>query len=142
MPHSLFPSPAMVSHVAQTAPIRICLHQRMPQLRLTVRSACRLPICFAHPCAVRTSAQRGRYRMLMSSALDICIEESRASIVPFMQTGMRASAARRTCCASLAQTWCCPCWLSATGWRANGQAFGMPRCARELATFYRHLLRR
>ena len=71
-------------HVAQTAPILNLLHQRMPQLRLTVRSAVplahlrsRIHVPFAH------LPSEGDIGMVMSSALDIRIEESCAAYRAF-----------------------------------------------------------
>ena len=67
-------------HVAQTAPILNALHRQMPQLRITVRSA----VPFSH---LRTRIHApfthlesyGDIGMVMSSALDVCVEESRAA---------------------------------------------------------------
>ena len=67
-------------HVAQTAPILNLLHERMPQLRLTVRSAVplahlrsRIRAPFEH---LPDNSDIG---MVMSSALDVRVEESRAA---------------------------------------------------------------
>lgn len=67
-------------HVAQTAPVLNLLHERMPQLRITVRSAVplshlrsRITAPFAH------LPGEGDIGMAMSSALDVCVEESRAA---------------------------------------------------------------
>lgn len=64
-------------HVAQTAPILNLLHEHMPQLRFTVRSSvplfhlrARIQAPFTH------LTSEGDIGMLMSSALDICIEDS------------------------------------------------------------------
>ena len=64
-------------HVAQTAPILNLLHQRMPHLRLTVRSAVplehlrtRIKAPFTH------MASAGDIGMMMTSALDIHVEDS------------------------------------------------------------------
>ena len=64
-------------HVAQTAPILNLLHERMPQLRLTVRSAVplshlrsRIQAPFSH------LPSEGDMGMAMTSALDVCAEES------------------------------------------------------------------
>ena len=71
-------------HVAQTAPILNLLHRRMPQLRLTVRSAVplkhlrsRIGVPFTH------LPSEGDIGMVMSSALDICAEDSRAAYRAF-----------------------------------------------------------
>ncbi|MGC2048911.1 MAG: hypothetical protein WA635_09905 [Gallionella sp.] len=64
-------------HVAQTAPILNRLHQHMPQFRLTVRSS----VPFSHlrsrihaPFTYLRS--EGDIGMVMSSALDVCVEDS------------------------------------------------------------------
>jgi len=64
-------------HVAQTAPILNLLHQRIPQLHLTVRSnvplaqlRSRIHALFDH------LPSEGDIGMVMSSAVDVCIEES------------------------------------------------------------------
>ncbi len=71
-------------HVAQTAPILNLLHQRMPQLRITVRSTvplfhlrARIQAPFTH------LSSEGDIGMVMSSALDIRIEDSRAAYRAF-----------------------------------------------------------
>ncbi len=71
-------------HVAQTAPILNLLHQRMPQLRLTVRSAVsaehlhsRIRVPFAH------LPGEGDIGMMMSSALDVRVAESCAAYREF-----------------------------------------------------------
>jgi hypothetical protein len=71
-------------HVAQTAPILNLLHEHMPQLKLTVRSAVpyshlrsRINAPFNH---LQSSGDIG---MVMSSALDIRIEDSRAAYRTF-----------------------------------------------------------
>ena len=71
-------------HVAQTAPILNALHRLMPQLRIRVRSA----VPFSH---LRTRIHApfthlesyGDIGMVMSSALDACVEESRAAYQNF-----------------------------------------------------------
>lgn len=71
-------------HVAQTAPILNLLHQRMPKLRLTVRST--VPIAHLQS---RIHApfdylpSQGDIGMMMSSALDVRVEESRAAYRAF-----------------------------------------------------------
>ena len=71
-------------HVAQTAPVLNLLHERMPQLRLTVRSSVplghlrsRIHAPFDH------LPSEGDIGMVMSSALDVRIEESRAAYRAF-----------------------------------------------------------
>ncbi|MEO8343943.1 MAG: hypothetical protein ABI536_08970 [Gallionella sp.] len=71
-------------HVAQTAPILNRLHERMPQLRITVRSAAplvhlrsRIHAPFAH------LPSEGDIGMIMSSALDVRVEESREAYREF-----------------------------------------------------------
>lgn len=71
-------------HVAQTAPVLNRLHRLMPQLRITVRSAVpsahlrtRIHAPFEH------MESHGDIGMLMSSALDVCIEDSRAAYRAF-----------------------------------------------------------
>ncbi len=71
-------------HVAQTAPILNLLHQRMPQLRLTVRSAVplwylrsRIHVPFEH------LSSHGDIGMVMSSALDVLTDDSRAAYCAF-----------------------------------------------------------
>lgn len=71
-------------HVAQTAPILNALHKLIPQLRITVRSAVplahlrsRIRVPFAH------LQSHGDIGMVMSSALDVRAEESRAAYRQF-----------------------------------------------------------
>lgn len=71
-------------HVAQTAPVLNRLHERMPQLRLTVRSAVplaylrsRIHAPFAH------LSSEGDTGMAMSSAIDVHVEKSRAAYRAF-----------------------------------------------------------
>lgn len=71
-------------HVAQTAPILNLLHARMPQLRLTVRSAVPLGHLRSRIHAPFTHLQsEGDIGMLMSSALDVRAEDSRAAYRAF-----------------------------------------------------------
>ncbi|HLP97037.1 MAG TPA: hypothetical protein VK149_01190 [Sideroxyarcus sp.] len=71
-------------HVAQTAPILNLLHQRMPELRLTVRST--VPTAHLRS-RIRAPFQHlqseGDIGMLMSSALDVCAAESCAAYRQF-----------------------------------------------------------
>ncbi len=71
-------------HVAQTAPILNLLSKRMPQLRITVRSAVpqahlrsRINAPFEH------LQSQGDIGMIMSSALDVCVAESRSAYQTF-----------------------------------------------------------
>lgn len=71
-------------HVAQTAPILNLLHERIPQLRFTVRSAVplahlqsRIQAPFHH------LPSHGDIGMVMSSALDVCVDDSRAAYRAF-----------------------------------------------------------
>ncbi len=71
-------------HVAQTAPVLNALHQLLPQLRITVRSAVaaghlrsRIQAPFTH------LSSDGDIGMLMSSALDVCVEDSRVAYQKF-----------------------------------------------------------
>ena len=71
-------------HVAQTAPILNTLHQLMPQLRITVRSSVAIEYLRSRihaPFTYRTS--EGDIGMLMSSALDVHIENSRSAYHAF-----------------------------------------------------------
>jgi hypothetical protein len=71
-------------HVAQTAPILNRLHEHIPQLRLTVRSAAphsHLRSRIRAPFAYLPS--EGDIGMLMSSALDVRVEESCAAYRAF-----------------------------------------------------------
>jgi hypothetical protein len=67
-------------HVAQTAPILNLLHQRVPQLRLTVRSNVPLAHLRSRIHAPFTHLPgEGDIGMLMSSALDVRVDESCAA---------------------------------------------------------------
>jgi hypothetical protein len=71
-------------HVAQTAPILNLLHERIPQLRLTVRSAVPLSHLRSRIHAPFSHLQsEGDIGMVMSSALDVHVEESRAAYRAF-----------------------------------------------------------
>jgi len=71
-------------HVAQTAPVLNALHRLLPEVKITVRSAVavehlrsRIHAPFTH------LMSEGDIGMIMSSALDVCIEESRAAYYQF-----------------------------------------------------------
>jgi hypothetical protein len=67
-------------HVAQTAPILNRLHELLPELRLTVRSAVPLAHLRSRIHAPFTHLpSEGDIGMVMTSALDVCVEESRAA---------------------------------------------------------------
>jgi hypothetical protein len=71
-------------HVAQIAPILNLLHERMPQLRITVRST--VPLSHLHSrihAPFTHLPSEGDIGMVMSSALDIRIEESREAYRAF-----------------------------------------------------------
>ncbi|MDP2144556.1 MAG: hypothetical protein Q8J80_10570 [Gallionella sp.] len=71
-------------HVAQTAPILNRLHRLMPQLRITVRSA--VPAAHLHSrihAPFEHMESHGDIGMLMSSALDVRVEDSRAAYRTF-----------------------------------------------------------
>ncbi|WP_212786576.1 hypothetical protein [Ferrigenium kumadai] len=71
-------------HVAQTAPILNLLHERMPELRLTVRTAVPLAHLRSRILApFEHLHSQGDFGMAMSSALDVRIEESRATYRAF-----------------------------------------------------------
>ncbi len=71
-------------HVAQTAPILNLLHERMPRLRLTVRSAVPLTHLRSRIHAPFDHLQsHGDIGMVMSSALDVLVEDSRAAYRAF-----------------------------------------------------------
>lgn len=71
-------------HVAQTAPILNLLHRRLPQLRLTVRSAVPLSHLRSRIHAPFTHLpSEGDIGMVMSSALDVRVAESRAEYANF-----------------------------------------------------------
>ena len=71
-------------HVAQTAPILNLLHEHMPQLRFTVRSTVPLSHLRSRIHAPFDHLQScGDIGMVMSSALDIRIEDSRAAYRAF-----------------------------------------------------------
>ncbi len=71
-------------HVAQAAPVLNALHRKMPQLRLTVRSVVPLAHLRSRIHALFTHLQsEGDIGMVMSSALDVRVEESRTAYRAF-----------------------------------------------------------
>lgn len=71
-------------HVAQTAPILNLLHERMPDLRITVRSEVPLPYLRSRIKApFEHLPGTGDIGMAMTSALDVHVEESRAAYRDF-----------------------------------------------------------
>ncbi len=71
-------------HVAQTAPILNALHKQYPQLRLTVRSSVAIQHLKSRIHAPFTHLQSmGDIGMLMSSALEVDVEKSRAAYQNF-----------------------------------------------------------
>lgn len=71
-------------HVAQTAPILNALHQRCPQLRITVRSSVPAEHLSSRIHAPFTHLQSlGDIGMVMSSALEVDVEKSRSSYQHF-----------------------------------------------------------
>ena len=71
-------------HVAQTAPILNLLHERMPGLHLTVRSVVPLSHLRSRIHAPFTHLpSEGDIGMVMSSALDVSVEDSRAAYRAF-----------------------------------------------------------
>ncbi len=71
-------------HVAQTAPVLNTLHQLMPQLRITVRSTVPLAHLRSRIHAPFTHlSSEGDIGMLMSSALDVSVEDSRVAYQKF-----------------------------------------------------------
>ncbi len=71
-------------HVAQTAPILNLLHERIPQIRLTVRSA--VPLAYLRS-RIRVPfdylPSQGDIGMVMYSALDVHVDDSRAAYRTF-----------------------------------------------------------
>jgi len=71
-------------HVAQTAPVLNRLHEFMPQLRLTVRSAVPLTHLRSRIHApFEYLNSEGDIGMVMSSALDVCVEKSCTAYAKF-----------------------------------------------------------
>ena len=71
-------------HVAQTAPVLNALHRLLPKVRITVRSAVAIEHLHSRIHAPFTHRMsEGDIGMIMSSALDVCIEESRTAYYQF-----------------------------------------------------------
>ncbi len=71
-------------HVAQTAPILNALHRLMPQLRMSIRSAAPLShLCSRIVAPFEHLHSEGDIGMLMSSALDVQVDESRSAYRAF-----------------------------------------------------------
>jgi len=71
-------------HVAQTAPVIRLLHERIPELRVTIRTS--VPASHLHSridCPFTHMKTEGDIGMMMSSALDFLIDESRATFQEF-----------------------------------------------------------
>ncbi len=127
-------------HVAQTAPILNRLHERMPRLRLTLRSAVplahlrsRIHAPFEH------LPGEGDTGMVMSSAMDVCIEESRAAYRAF-HADWEARIAQEDC---LLRELGADLLLSDVGYLplAGAQRAGIPNaalCSLNWADIYRH----
>jgi hypothetical protein len=127
-------------HVAQTAPILNLLHEKIPQLRFTVRSAVplshlrsRIHAPFDH------LPSEGDIGMVMSSALDICVEESRAAYRAF-HAGWDARVAEEV---RLLRELGADMVLSNVGYLplAGAQCAGIPNaalCSLNWADIYRH----
>lgn len=127
-------------HVAQTAPILNRLYERMPQLRITVRTSVplshlrsRIHAPFAYlPC-------EGDIGMRMSSALDVCVDESRAAYRVFHADWKARSAAEARLLRELEADF----MLSNVGYLplAGAQRAGIPNaalCSLNWADIYRH----
>ncbi len=127
-------------HVAQTAPVLNLLHQRMPQLRITVRSAVtaehlrsRIHAPFSH---LQSSGDIG---MVMSSALDVRAEESCAAYRAFHTQWDERVATEATLLRELGADWV----FSNVGYLplAGAQRAGIPNaalCSLNWADIYRH----
>lgn len=129
-------------HVAQTAPILNLLHERMPRLRLTVRSTVpathlrsRIHVPFDH------LPSEGDIGMAMSSAIDVQVEESRAAYRAF-HAGWEAHVERE---ADLLRELGADMVLSNVGYLplAGAQRAGIANaalCSLNWADIYRHYL--
>jgi hypothetical protein len=127
-------------HVAQTAPILNLLHERMPQLRLTVRSAVplahlrsRIHAPFTH---LTDDSDIG---MLMSSALDVRVVESCAAYREFHTKWNERVAAKATMLRELKADFV----FSNVGYLplAGAQRAGIPNaalCSLNWVDIYRH----
>ncbi len=127
-------------HVAQTAPVLNLLHQFLPELRLTVRSG----VAPSHlhnrihaPFTLINS--EGDIGMVMSSALDVLAEDSRAAYRAFHRDWDRRVAAE----ADLLRELGADCVFSNVGYLAlaGAQRAGMPNaalCSLNWADIYRH----
>lgn len=127
-------------HVAQTAPVLNLLHSRMPQLRLTVRSAVPLVHLRSRIHAPFTHlSSEGDIGMAMSSALDVLVEDSRAAYRVFHADWDARVAAE----ASLLRELGADMVLSNVGYLplAGAQHAGIPNaalCSLNWADIYRH----
>lgn len=127
-------------HVAQTAPILTLLHQHMPQLRITVRSAVPLAHLRSRIHAPFTHLpSEGDIGMVMSSALDVHAAQSRAAYRAF-HAGWDARVAGE---AKLLRELGADMVLSNVGYLplAGAQRAGIPNaalCSLNWADIYRH----
>lgn len=127
-------------HVAQTAPVLNRLHESMPQLRLTVRSA--VPLAHLRS-RIHTPFEHlpseGDIGMVMSSALDVRTEDSRTAYRAF-HTGWEVHVADE---ARLLRELGADMVLSNVGYLplAGAQRAGIPNaalCSLNWADIYRH----
>lgn len=127
-------------HVAQTAPILNLLHERLPQLRLTVRSAVPLAHLRSRIHAPFTYLPgEGDIGMVMSSALDVLVEESRTTYRAFHADWEARVAAEARLLRELRADFV----LSDVGYLplAGAQQAGIPNaalCSLNWADIYRH----
>ncbi|MDX8386547.1 MAG: hypothetical protein R8M11_08555 [Gallionella sp.] len=127
-------------HVAQTAPILNHLHDRMPALRITVRSSVSLDHLRARiraPFELLSSV--GDIGMVMSSALDVDVEQSRAAYRDF-HAGWDSRVAEE---ANLLRELGADLVFSNVGYLplAGAQSAGIPNvslCSLNWADIYRH----
>ena len=127
-------------HVAQTAPVLNLLHRLLPELRLTVRSArapshlrTRIHAPFTH------INSEGDIGMVMSSALDVLAEDSRAAYRAFHRDWDKRVAAEADLLRELGADFV----FSNVGYLAlaGAQRAGMPNaalCSLNWADIYRH----
>lgn len=127
-------------HVAQTAPVLNALHQHLPRLRLTVRSA--VPIAHLRSrikAPFELLPSEGDIGMVMSSAVDVLVDDSRAAYHAFhADWDARVSAEAR-----LLRELECDLVLSNVGYLplAGAQRAGIPNaalCSLNWADIYRH----